>query len=82
MKKSWRWAATRLPVKSRAAAAASGRGATGRGGRVHGIVPGVTIGTARGGTTARGEIGPGTGLAGTGGELSVLKGALGAKSIS
>ena len=68
MRKSWRWAATRLPVKSRAAAAASGRGATGRGGHGRAIV-----GTARGATTARGGTGRGIGLVGTGGELSVLK---------
>ena len=77
MKKSWRWAATRLPVKSRAAAAASGRGATGATAR-----GGAGRETARGATTARGGTGPGTGRAGTGGELSVLKGAFGAKSIS
>ena len=77
MKKSWRSAGSLPLERSRAAAAASGRGATGRGGRGRGIVPGATIGTGPGATTARGGTGPGTGRAGTGGELSVLKSALG-----
>ena len=73
MKKSWRSAGS-LPLgRSRGAAAASGlEGIAGIG------LGGVALGTARGATTARGGTGPGTGRAGTGGELSVLKGALGA----